>query len=416
MNVESYLIRQAGREYGGRLHTARSRNDQILADARLYIREQLLHTQAGLSRLCREFLAVAKSHTETVMPGYTHTQHAQPISLAFWASAYVSMFLRDYKRLNAAYEIVNINPLGACALAGTSFSTDRYLTAELLGFDSVHEHALDVISTRDFIAEPLCALALLIANLSRLGEELVYWTSYEFGMAVLDDAYASGSSIMPQKKNPDLAELIRGRTGHIYGALMNHLTNLKGLPTGYNRDLQEDKPPLWDAFDIIQPCLGILPDILITLDFQTDRMEALANANFATATELANHLVRECGLAFRECHEIVGGVVGDLVKIGKTFQDWEATQRLLQQRNVKLSIPQLQTILDPKRALGNYQSLGSTSPDEVKRMTGEFEKKLNDIDVQIETRKAAIEGAHQRTCRIIEQVLEGKSIAEVNPE
>ena len=416
MNVESYLIRQAGREYGGKLHTARSRNDQILADARLYIREQLLQTQGGLSRLCREFLAVAYDHAETVMPGYTHTQHAQPISLGFWATAYVSMFLRDYKRLNAAYEIVNVNPLGACALAGTSFPIDRHLTAELLGFDSVHEHALDVISSRDFIAEPLTALALLMANLSRLGEELVYWTSYEFGMAVLNDAYASGSSIMPQKKNPDLAELIRGRTGHIYGALMDHLTNLKGLPMGYNRDLQEDKPPLWDAFDIIQSCLGILPDILNTLDFQTNRMEALANANFATATELANYLVRECDLAFRECHEIVGGVVGDLVKMGKPFQDWEETQRLLQQRGVNLSIPQLQAILDPKRALRNYQSLGSTSPDEVKRMAGEVEAKLNEIDAQIETRQAAIQAAHQRTRRIIEQVLAGRSIAEAYPE
>lgn len=416
MNVESYLIKQAGREYGGKLHTARSRNDQILADARLYIREQLLHTQGGLSRLCRAFLAVAKAHSESVMPGYTHTQHAQPISLGFWASAYVSMFLRDCKRLNAAYEIVNVNPLGACALAGTSFPTDRRLTAELLGFASVHEHALDVISSRDFIAEPLCALALLTANLSRLGEELVYWTSYEFGMAVFDDAYASGSSIMPQKKNPDLAELVRGRTGHIYGALMNHLTNLKGLPMGYNRDLQEDKPPLWDAFDIIQSCLGILPDILKTLDFQTDRMESLANANFATATELANHLVRECGLAFRECHEIVGGVVGDLVTMGKPFQDWEQTQRLLQQRGVKLSIPQLQAILDPKRALRNYQSLGSTSPEEVKRMAAEFEEKLNDIDVQIETRQAATQTAHKRTRQIIEKVLAGESIGDAYPE
>ena len=415
LNVEAYLIRQAGPDFGGKLHTARSRNDQILADARLYIREQLLGCQGGLSRLCRQFLAVAEAHTDTVMPGYTHTQHAQPISLGFWATAYVSMFLRDCKRLSTAYETVNVNPLGACALAGTSFAIDRRLTAELLGFDSVHEHALDVISSRDFIAEPLCALAVLMANLSRLGEELVYWTTYEFGMAVLDDAYASGSSIMPQKKNPDLAELIRGRTGRIYGALMDHLTNLKALPMGYNRDLQEDKPPLWDAFDIIQSCLGILPDILNTIEFQTDRMEALANANFATATELANYLVRECGLAFRECHEIVGGVVGNLVKMDKPFQDWEETQRLLQQRGVKLSIPQLQAILDPKRTLRNYQSLGSASPDEVKRMTAEFEQKLDDIDAQIEIRQAAIQAAHERTRLIVERVLAGKPVAEAIP-
>ncbi|MBI1926279.1 argininosuccinate lyase, partial [Candidatus Poribacteria bacterium] len=281
MNVEAYLIEGAGREYGGKLHTARSRNDQVLVDAHLYIREQILETQQRTARLCRTFLSIAQQHTETVMPGYTHTQHAQPISLGFWATAYVSMFTRDLRRLDAAYEIVNLNPLGACALAGTSFPIDRHLTTKLLGFDNVHEHALDVISSRDFIAETLCALALLMANLSRLAEEVVYWTTYEFGMAVLDDAYALGSSIMPQKKNPDIAELIRGRTGRIYAALMDVLTNLKGLPMGYNRDLQEDKPPLWDAFDVIQSCVGILPGLLETIDFKTERMEALANANFA---------------------------------------------------------------------------------------------------------------------------------------
>jgi len=414
MNVESYLIEGAGREYGGKLHTARSRNDQVLVDAHLYIREQILETQQRTARLCRTFLSIARQHTETVMPGYTHTQHAQPISLGFWATAYVSMFTRDLRRLDAAYEIVNLNPLGACALAGTSFPIDRHLTTKLLGFDAVHEHALDVISSRDFIAETLCALALLMANLSRLAEELVYWTSYEFGMAVLDDAYALGSSIMPQKKNPDIAELTRGRTGRICGALMDVLTNLKGLPMGYNRDLQEDKSPLWDAFDVIQSCLGILPGLLETIDFKTERMEALANANFATATELANFLVREHGLPFRECHEIVGGVVGDLVKMGKTFQDWADTQKLLQSRDIDLPIPQLQRILDPRQALHNNRSLGGTSPSEVKRMAGEFDARLNEIDEQIRSRQEQIDAAHQQTLKIIEQVLAGKGIVEIH--
>ena len=232
MNVESYLIDGAGIEYGGKLHTARSRNDQILVDAHLYTREQILRTQTALSQLCRAFLKIASNHAETVMPGYTHMQHAQPISLGFWATAYVSMFLRDLKRLDAAYALANMNPLGACAIAGTSFAIDRRLTAKLLGFDAVHEHALDAISSRDFIAETLFSLALLMTNLSRLGEELVYWTTHEFGMAVFDDAYAMGSSIMPQKKNPDIAELVRGRCGRVYGDLLNLLTNLKGLPLG----------------------------------------------------------------------------------------------------------------------------------------------------------------------------------------
>ena len=248
MNVESYLIDGAGIEYGGKLHTARSRNDQVLVDAHLYIREQILGTQAGLSRLCRVFLKIASNHAQTVMPGYTHMQHAQPISLGFWATAYVSMFFRDLKRLDAAYRLANMNPLGACAIAGTTFAIDRHLTTKLLGFDAVHTHALDVISSRDFIAETLFSLSLLMTNLSRLGEETIYWTTHEFGIAVLDDAYATGSSIMPQKKNPDVVELVRGRCGRVCGELLDLLTNLKGLPLGYSRDLQEDKRPALGRF------------------------------------------------------------------------------------------------------------------------------------------------------------------------
>jgi argininosuccinate lyase len=231
---------------------------------------------------------------------------------------------------------------------------------------------------------------------------------------VLDDAYATGSSIMPQKKNPDIAELTRGRTGRVYAALVGLLTNLKGLPMGYNRDLQEDKLPLWEAFDVVQSCLEILPGLLETLKFNTDRMDELANANFAAATELANFLVCEHDLPFRKCHEIVGGVVVDLVKMGKTFRDWDDTQKLLQSRGIDLSIPQLQRILDPSLALHQNRSLGGTSPSEVKRMMGEFEARLNEIDEQIRLQQMQIDAAHQKTLQIIEQVLEGKAIAEVD--
>ena len=203
------------------------------------------------------------------MPGYTHTQHAQPISLGFWATAYVSKFLRDLKRFDSAYTITNQNPLGSAALAGTSFPIDRGLTAKLLGFDTVQEHALDVISSRDFILEILSNLSILMVGLSRFCEEIIYWTSYEFRIAELDDQFASGSSIMPQKKNADLAELTRGRTGRVIGALIDVLTSLKGLPMGYNRDLQEDKPPLWQALDVVKSCLAILPDMLGTTHFNT---------------------------------------------------------------------------------------------------------------------------------------------------
>lgn len=405
MNVESYLIENAGREFGGKLHTARSRNDQVLVDAHLYIRDEILNVQCGISELCKAFLHIAKAHINTVMPGYTHTQHAQPISLGFWATAYVSMFLRDQKRLQSAYRLANMNPLGACALAGTTFPIDRELTTKLLGFDTPHEHALDVISSRDFIAEVLFGLSLVMANLSRISEEIVYWTTYEFGMAVLDDAYSFGSSIMPQKKNPDIAELTRGRTGRVYGALLDLLTNLKGLPMGYNRDFQEDKPPLWEAFDVVKACLGMLPELLKTTDFKTERMAELANANFATATELANYLAKDRQMSFRECHEVVGWLVGELVQQEKTFSDWELTHTLLKQKEIDISVAQLKQILDAELALENNQSLGGTSPAEVRRMIANFEEQLNAIALNIYNCQTHIKDAHRETLRIIDEAL-----------
>ncbi|MCY4404296.1 MAG: argininosuccinate lyase [Candidatus Poribacteria bacterium] len=409
MNVESYLIDNVGIELGGKLHTARSRNDQVLVDARLYIRDEILTIQRGISTLCDAFLTIAKDHVDTVMPGYTHTQHAQPISLGFWATAYVSMFLRDQKRLQSAYELANTNPLGACALAGTTFPIDRNLTTKLLGFDSPHEHALDVISSRDFIAETLFALSLVMANLSRLSEEIIYWTSYEYGIAVLDDAYSSGSSIMPQKKNPDIAELTRGRTGRVYGALIDLLTNLKGLPMGYNRDFQEDKPPLWEAFDIVKSCLGILPNLLKTTEFKTERMSELVNANFATATELANYLVKKHQISFRESHEIVGWLVGELVENERTFTDLELTHNLLKQKDMDIPIAQLKQILDAELAIQNNQSLGGTSPTEVSRMIDNFEQQLNEMAMHVSSCQTKIDDAYKESQRIVKNVLKGSA-------
>ena len=405
MNVESYLIENAGSEFGGKLHTARSRNDQVLVDAHLYIRDEIRNIQHGLSTLSETFLNIAKEHVNTVMPGYTHTQHAQPISLGFWATAYVSMFLRDQKRLQAAYTLANMNPLGACALAGTTFPIDRNLTTKLLGFDSIHEHALDVISSRDFIAETLFALSLVMANLSRLSEEIIYWTTYEFGIATLDDAYSSGSSIMPQKKNADIAELTRGRTGRVYGALFDLLTNLKGLPLGYNRDFQEDKPPLWEAFDIVNDCLTVLPQLLRTTKFNTERMLELTNANFATATELANYLVKEHQRSFRDSHEIVGWLVGELIKQGKSFLDWESTHALLKQKDINIPILEIQQILDARCALQNNKSLGGTSPAEVNRMIETLERQINEITTTINNYQKQIDNARNETLRIINEAL-----------
>ncbi len=413
MNVELYLIEGVGAEFGGKLHTARSRNDQILTDVRLYLRQQILEMQQQLSGLCRSFLFIADQHYYTVMPGYTHTQHAQPISLGFWATAYVSKFLRDLKRFDSAYMLINQNPLGSAALAGTSFPIDRGLTAELLGFDGVQEHALDVISSRDFILETLSTLSILMVGLSRFCEEIIYWTTYEFRIAALDDQFASGSSIMPQKKNADLAELTRGRTGRVIGALIDVLTNLKGLPMGYNRDLQEDKPPLWQALDVVQSCLSILPDMLKTTNFDTDRMAQLCEANFIMATELANYLVAEHDIPFRQCHEIVGRIVGELSRSGRTFADRDQTQLLLSERGIDLKTGQLQRVLDPVDALQNNRSVGGTSPTEVKRMSQNFSTQLDGIGVQISSRLSRIDRARKKTRQIVDLVLGGKSLTTI---
>tara|TARA_B100000949_G_C14285791_1_gene454114 strand:+ start:1908 stop:3422 length:1515 start_codon:yes stop_codon:yes gene_type:complete len=413
MNVELYLIETAGVEFGGKLHTARSRNDQILTDVRLYLRQQVLDIQQQLSNLCRSFLSIADQHYYTVMPGYTHTQHAQPISLGFWATAYVSKFLRDLKRFDSTYTFINQNPLGAAALAGTSFPIDRGLTAKLLGFDGIQEHALDVISSRDFILEILSTLSILMVGLSRFCEEIIYWTTYEFRIAALDDQFASGSSIMPQKKNADIAELTRGRTGRVIGALIDVLTNLKGLPMGYNRDLQEDKPPLWQALDVVKSCLAILPDMLGTTNFDTVRMEQLCDTNFIAATELANYLVSANDIPFRQCHEIVGNVVGELSRSGNTFADWDQTQHLLNKRGIDLEIDQLQQILDPVNTLQNNRSVGGTSPKEVKRMSQNFSTQLDQIEVQISSRLNHIDRARKKTRQIIDLVLSGQQLTTI---
>ena len=413
MNVELYLIETAGVEFGGKLHTARSRNDQILTDVRLYLRQQILDIQQQLSDLCRSFLSIADQHYHTVMPGYTHTQHAQPISLGFWATAYVSKFLRDLKRFASAYTITNQTPLGSAALAGTSFPIDRDLTAKLLGFDTVQEHALDVISSRDFILEILSNLSILMVGLSRFCEEIIYWTSYEFRIAELDDQFASGSSIMPQKKNADLAELTRGRTGRVIGALIDVLTSLKGLPMGYNRALQEAKPPLWQALDVVKSCLAILPDMLGTTHFNTIQMAELCDMNFITATELANHLASEHNIPFRQCHEVVGSVVGELSRSGKTFADWNKTQQLLKTKGIDLKTDQLQQILDPINTLQNNGSVGGTSPKEVKRMSQNFATQLDQKEIQISSRLNHIDHARKKTRQIIDLVLSTQQLTTI---
>ncbi len=411
MNVEARLNEIVGAATGGRLHTARSRNNQVVTDARLYVRRRILDVQSALAALQRALLALASRHLESAMPGYTHTQHAQPISLGFWATAHVSAFNRDQARLAQAWKRVNLDASGACALAGTSFPVDRTVTQRLLGFDDVHEHSLDAVGSRDFILEPLACLAMLVTVLSRLSEDLVLWSTYEFGIVELADQWTTGSSIMPQKKNPCMAELARARTGRVFGALTRLLTVTKALPTGYNRDLQEDKEPLFNAFDDVAAMLLVTEGMLRTAKFNAARMQELAGANLCTATEIANYLVREHRLPFRRAHQIVGRLVTVLLGVkGKRAQARAAVAELKKHR-VLIDEAQMKRLLDPKAALRAYASRGSSSPAEVRRMIETLGEDLSRHERTCQQRQQQIARARTQTEHLMARVLAGESPA-----
>lgn len=307
MAIERRLIELVG-PVGGKLHTARSRNDQVVLDLRLYLRDETDAIRAGIRDVRRALARVAKAHRNAVMPGYTHLQPAQPVLFAHHLLAYAEMLGRDAERFADARKRIDVLPLGSGALAGTTFPIDRESVARELGFAAVSINSMDSVADRDFAAEFLAAGAILGMHLSRLSEDLVLWSSQEFGMIELPDAFATGSSIMPQKKNPDVAELIRGKTGRLYGNLLSLLTTLKGLPMTYNRDLQEDKEPIFDTVDTLRGSLAVLAAMLPALGVRADRMRAQSTAGFTLATELADYLSSK-GVPFREAHGIVGRIV-----------------------------------------------------------------------------------------------------------
>jgi len=408
-NIECYIADDIGEEYSGKLHTARSRNDQIITDTKLYIREEILRIQELVIGLQRTLLKLAEENSQVIILGYTHTQRAQPITFGFWATSYVSMLTRDLDRLDHVYKITNTNPLGACAIAGTSFNIDRKLTSKLLGFDEIHEHSLDVVSSRDFILEVLSEIAILMSTLSKISEELILWSTTEFNFIELDDSYTTGSSIMPQKKNPDVAELIRGRTGRTYGGLLAVLTTVKGLPSGYNRDLQEDKKPLWSSIDIVKSSLDLLNGMIRTMRINKKTISDTISKDFSTATELANYLVKKKKIPFRKSHEIVGKVVKELIRADKTLTDIDVVRKNLKKQNIEISVKELKEILDPKKVVESYKSLGGTSPREVIRMAGNFRKKINESEKIIQKRKQNIENAKKLTSSVVKSAMKGKS-------
>jgi argininosuccinate lyase len=318
MNVERRLVEVAG-PVGGKLHTGRSRNDQIALDERLYLRDVILELDAGLRRTQQALVDRAAETIDVPMPGYTHLQRAQPVVLAHHLLAYVFMLARDRDRLAACRARADVLPLGAGALAGTGFPIDREALARDLGFSAVSPNSLDAVSDRDYVLEFLAAAAITGMHLSRLAADLTLWATAEFGFVEIADAFATGSSIMPQKKNPDVAELIRGKSGRLYGDLVAVLTTMKGLPLAYNSDMQEDKEPFFDAVDTLEAILTVLPPMLGSLTFRTARMREAAGQDFATATDLADYLVRK-GLPFRQAHEVVGRAVRHAIDTGRTLE------------------------------------------------------------------------------------------------
>jgi argininosuccinate lyase len=319
MNIERRLTEMIG-PAGGKLHTARSRNDQVALDMRLYLRDEVRIILESLRTLQRELARAAKKYLDVIMPGYTHLQRAQPVLLSHHLLAYYDMFQRDCERLAGCLERINVLPLGSGALAGTTFPIDRAYVAKLLGFPRISKNSIDAVSDRDFLLEFVAAAAILFVHLSRLADELVLWSSQEFGFIELPDGYCTGSSMMPQKKNPDVPELIRGKTGRVFGHLQALLTIMKGLPLAYNRDLQEDKVPLFDTADTVKASVKIMAEMIGGVKVKRERMLSAAQDGFMNATDLADYLA-ERGTPFRAAHEVAGKVVQFCLAQGKRIED-----------------------------------------------------------------------------------------------
>ena len=362
LNIEKMLIDEIG-PVGGKLHTGRSRNDQVATDMHLYLRKRVIEIIELIRQLQRVLVEKAEQHIETLIPGYTHLQRAQPISFAHHLMAYVWMFERDRERFTESLKRINKSPLGAGALAGTTFPIDRHLTAKLLDFDGIYENSLDAVSDRDFIIEFLSNSSLFMMHLSRFCEELILWSSQEFQFIEMDDTFATGSSIMPQKKNPDMAELIRGKTGRVYGHLMALLTTMKGLPLAYNKDMQEDKEGMFDTVQTVIGCLKIFTGMIETMTVRTDVMEKATKQDFSNATELADYLAKK-GVPFREAHEIVGKLVLTCIERGVFLADLPLD---VYQQASPLFEEDIYEVLDPYISVNRRTSAEGTGFIEVKK-------------------------------------------------
>jgi argininosuccinate lyase len=361
MNIEARLTEKIG-EAGKRLHTGRSRNDQIALDIRLYLRAEIAEINGYLDRLIDALLLQAERHLGVVMPGYTHLQTAQPVLFSHYMLAYQEMFSRDRGRMEDCLKRLNLLPLGAGALAGTTFPIDREYVAGLLDFPGVTRNSLDSVSDRDFALEFLSASSILMMHLSRFSEELIIWSTSEFRFIELSDSFCTGSSIMPQKKNPDVPELVRGKTGRVYGNLMALLTVMKGLPLAYNKDMQEDKEPLFDTVDTVKGCLKVFAEMIGGMNLHAERMRAAAAGGFSTATDVADYLVRK-GLPFRDAHEAVGRAVQYCIDRGKeltdiTIDEWRGFSSRIEE--------DIFSAITLDASVAARSSTGGTSPERVR--------------------------------------------------
>ena len=366
MAVEALLTERIG-PVAGKLHTARSRNDQVATDLRLYVRDAIDGLREQIAALQETLVGLAETHLDTLLPGMTHLQHAQPVRLAHHLLAYFWMLDRDRERLWETRARVNKLPLGAGALAGTTFPIDRERVAELLGFDGVIPNSLDAVSDRDFAIETVSALALVMVHLSRLCEELILWNSPEFGWVEMGDNVTTGSSIMPQKKNPDVAELVRGKAGRVFGDLTALLTLMKGLPLAYNKDMQEDKECVFDALDTAQICLSVMNTLLQNTEFKTEKMAASLSGDFSTATDLADYLVRQ-DLPFREAHAVVGKIVSDCLRRGMTLED--LTEEVLVTASPLFAGADPAALVSPRGSADARSAFGGTGRNAVEQQLG----------------------------------------------
>lgn len=391
--IEAELIARVG-AIGGRMHTARSRNDEVATCIRIVLREELLGLMAEVNDLAEALVERAGEHKETVIPGFTHLQHAQPTTLAHHLLAHADALLRDFDRLRDSYHRVNRSPLGAAAFASTGFDIDRKRTAELLGFEGLLENSMDAVSTRDFLLEALSASAILMVNASRLAEELILWSTSEFGYLELDDLFTSTSSIMPQKKNPDTAELVRGKTGTVFGSLVAALAIVKALPMSYNRDLQEATPNLWRGISTTRGAVRILAGAVSSAKFNKERLEAASGAGFSTATELADSLVRRTRIPFRNAHQIVGALaakrevptIRDLDEVAERIAGFRPSERGFGKK-------ELEAALDPKENVAVRSRIGGPAPEETGRMVADRRKRIEENGCLIEEMKGRVDRA-----------------------